>query len=428
MKTFQYLTVVSLLLLFTACGADRTTEESAYTAFVGGTVIDGSGAAPISDGVVLMHGGRIVAVGSRDQVTLPENTKIRDVTGKTVIPGLINTHGHVGDVKGVEGGHYSAENAAHDLERYAQYGITTVVSLGGDRKEAVPMRFVNDTTANQRARLYIAGEVINGNTPEEAVAVVDSNHRMGVDFMKIRVDDNLGTSKKMPAEIYQAVIDRSHELGYQLAVHTYYLDDAKKLLQSGADLVAHSIRDQQVDDTLIDLMKARNACYCPTLTREVSTYVYEDTAAFFDDPFFLRVYSREEIQPLLDPERQQQVRNSISAQTYKRQLPVAMANMKILSDRGVPIIMGTDSGMPARFIGYFEHMEMQLMAEAGMTPMEIIQSATGNAIPCMKLKDIGLLKPGYWADLVVLDGNPLDDIRNLQQIAEVWIGGAQVVQ
>lgn len=410
-----------------ACGPRSVMQEATYTAFVGATVIDGSGADPILDGVVLMRDGRIVSVGSRDQVALPENTEIRDVAGKTIIPGLINTHGHVGDVKGVESGHYSAENIANDLTHYAKYGITTVVSLGGDHEAAVPMRFVNDTTARQRARLYIAGEVINGNTPDEVVAVVDSNDRMGVDFMKIRVDDNLGSSRKMPAAIYRPIIDRSHELGYQVAVHTYYLDDTKKLLQSGADLVVHSIRDQPVDDTLVTLMKARNTCYCPTLTRELSTYVYEDTVAFFDDPFFLRVYTKEEIQPLLDPERQTRIKNNTHAQTYKQQLPVAMANLKTLSDRGVPIMMGTDSGMPARFIGYFEHLEMQMMAQAGMRPMQILRSATGDAAMCMKLKDIGLLKPGYWADLLVLNRNPLDGIEHLQQIAEVWIGGEQLV-
>lgn len=413
-------------LIALACNQQAAQTSPSYIAFTGATIIDGSGTAPIADGVLLIRDGRIASVGTREEVELPAGAEVRDVTGKTIIPGLINTHGHVGDVKGIEGGHYSRENIRENLAIYARYGITTVVSLGGDRQEAVPLRWVNDTTGGQRARLYTAGAVVNGNTADAALAVVDSNHRMGVDFMKIRVDDNLGTSKKMSEAIYKAIIDRSHELSYQVAVHLYYLEDAKKLLAAGGDLLVHSVRDQPVDQELVDMMQKRKTCYCPTLTRELSTYVYEDTAGFFSDPFFLQEYNRQTIQPLLDPERQREVSNSYSAQTYKQQLPVALANLKILADAGVPLIMGTDSGMPARFMGYFEHLEMEMMVDAGLNPMDILQSATGNAEACMKLKDVGLLKEGYWADFVILSQNPLDDIRNTRSIEAVWIGGEAI--
>ncbi|MDQ4140739.1 MAG: amidohydrolase family protein, partial [Bacteroidota bacterium] len=130
--------------------------------------------------------------------------------------------------------------------------------------------------------------------------------------------------------------------------------------------------------------------------------------------------------PLKDPTRQQQMRSSKSAQTYKQQLPTAMANLKTLSDRGVPIVFGTDSGMPARFMGYFEHLEMEMMAEAGLTPMQIIVSATKNAAEYMGLKNLGTLSPGHWADFVVLEANPLTDIRNARKISGVFISGKEV--
>src|SRR5690606_18182938 len=120
---------------------------------------------------------------------------------------------------------------------------------------------VNDTLPTNRARLYVAGEVISGKTPEEALAGVERNHEMGVDFMKIRVDDNLGASTKMSEEVYQAVIQRSHELGYPIATHMYYLEDAKKLLEAGSDLLAHSIRDVPVDEELIRLINAKGIGY-----------------------------------------------------------------------------------------------------------------------------------------------------------------------
>jgi imidazolonepropionase-like amidohydrolase len=270
--------------------------------------------------------------------------------------------------------------------------------------------------------------VINGKTPGEALAVIDSNHHMGVDFMKIRVDDNLGTSPKMSEEMYTAVISRSHELGYKIATHMYYLEDARKLLNAGSDLLAHSVRDLPVDDAFIGLLKEKNVGYCPTLTRELSTFVYGDTADFFSDPFFTREFDSETIQPLKDPQRQQQVKNSESAKKYKQQLPTAMANLKKLSDNGIPIVFGTDSGVPTRFIGYFEHIELKMMLESGLTPMEIIVSASKTAAEYLHLKDLGTLTPGHWADFIVLDADPLTDITNTRKISSVYIGGDEVTK
>jgi imidazolonepropionase-like amidohydrolase len=417
------LIILFVVLVFAAFNKKNRVQDPKYIAFTGATIIDGSGAVPISNAVLLISSGRILAIGTKEQVTIPENTTIINVSGKTIIPGLINAHGHVGDVKGIEPGNYSLKNIEDNLKTYGRYGITTVVSLGGDGQEAVPLRDIKSPSGLPMARLYIAGAVITGRTPEQAVTVTNANHRMGVDFMKIRVDDNLGSTQKMPEAIYKAVIDRSHGLGYLMAVHMYYLDDAKKLLRAGADMLAHSIRDRKADDELIKLMRERNAYYCPTLTRELSTYVYESTPAFFSDPFFTREYNRQTIAPLLDPSRQQQMKNSQSAQTYKNQLPIAMANLKILSDQGIPVVMGTDSGVPLRFIGYFEHVEMEMMAQAGLTPMQILISATRDAAKYMELKEIGLLKAGYKADIVVLDKNPLTDIKNTRSISQVWIGG-----
>lgn len=414
-------------LLSVSLSACKSVEQvDSFIVFTGASIIDGTGSDPIKEGILIVSDGHVTSVGAKGTIEIPDRAMVVDVSGKTIMPGIINAHGHVGDVKGIEGGHYSKENVADNLAIYARYGVTTVVSLGGDKKEAESLRAINDSTATQRARLFIAGEVITGDTPSEAIAVVDSNHHMGVDFMKIRVDDNLKTSPKMTEDVYRAVINRSHELGYKIATHMYYLDDATLLLDAGSDMLAHSVRDLPVDDAFIQLFKAKKSCYCPTLTRELSTFVYGDTAEFFSDPFFTREYDNETILPLLDTARQSQVRNSKSAQTYKQQLPVAMANLKKLCDAGVPIVFGTDSGMPARFVGYFEHVEMSMMAEAGLTPMQIIVSATKNAAECMGLKDLGTLTPGHWADFIVLDANPLEDISNVRMISKVFIGGEEV--
>jgi len=403
-------------------------EEAAFTAFSGARIIDGSGSSPIEDGILLVQEDQIIAIGSREEVEIPEHSHVIDLTGKTIIPGLINGHGHVGDVKGISGGHYSAENLAENLSIYATYGITTVVSLGGDQEEAVSFRHLNDKNPQNRSRLFIAGAVITGDTPAEAEKMIEENHEMGVDFMKIRVDDNLGNTTKMSEEVYRAVIGRSHELGYKIATHSYYLEDSRRLLEAGSDLLAHSVRDLPVDESFIQLIREKNIGYCPTLTRELSTYVYEDTAEFFSDPFFQKVYDKETIQPLLDPERQANVAANSNAQTYKKQLPIAYANLKTLSDAGVPIVFGTDSGVPTRFMGYFEHLEMEMMAEAGMSPMDILVSATKNVAEYLELEGLGTLAPSHYADFIILDANPLQDIRNTRTISEIFIGGNKVLE
>ena len=175
---------------------------------------------------------------------------------------------------------------------------------------------------------------------------------------------------------------------------------------------------------------SRDVCVCPTLTREVSTFVYEQTPEFFTDPFFTREFAktaddRAVLDVLKDPKRQATVRASTSAQQYKKSLEMASRNLKYLQDAGVGIAFGTDTGPPARFQGYFEHMELELMVKAGLTPAEVLTSATSGAADCMKVSgQLGTLVPGAWADFVVLDKNPLDDIRNTRTIASVWVAGA----
>ena len=421
------LVITSILMI--ACGeADKRATKTSENikVFVGVRIIDGTGKSSIEDGILIIRAGRISQVGMQSNIEIPEGAEIIDLKSMTLMPGIINTHGHVGNTLGLESGHYSEENILDHLNLYARYGVTTVVSLGGDGKEAAILRDQQDTTTLDRARIYIAGAVVTGDSPEEAINVVNDNVALGVDIIKIRVDDNLGTTEKMSEEIYQSVIAKAHELGLPLASHLYYLEDAKSLLQAGSDLIAHSVRDQLVDSALIALFKVTNVCYCHTLTRDVSPFVSEKTPEFFDDPFFLREAEPQVIEQLKDPERQQRVKESQSAQTYKLALETAKQNLKILADAGIQIAFGTDSGPPARFQGYFEHLEMELMAEAGLNPMQIIVSATGDAANCMGFKDLGTLEVGKWADFIVLKKNPLDDIKNSRSIESVWIAGNQI--
>ncbi len=395
-------------------------HDGAGLAVVGATVYDGTGSAPIRDATVVVQEGTIQAIGPSAEIEIPPYVDVVDGSGMYVTPGLINTHGHVGETLGLEGGHYSSDNIVRQLDLYASYGVTTVVSLGGDGPEGVAERANLDF---DRARLLVAGRVVTGATPDEAVAMVDQNATMGVDFIKIRVDDNLGSTTKMTPEIYRAVIDRAHELGLPVAAHLFYLEDAEGLLDADVDFLVHSVRDADVDDAFAGRLAEEGVCYSPTLTREISTFVYEDEPEFFSDPFFLAAADMSAVNTLRSEESKARYRESSAAQQYKVALEQALRNLGTLAAAGAPIAMGTDTGPPGRFQGYFEHLEMELMAEAGMTPEQILVAATGGAAQCVGLDDLGTLEVGKWGDFLILREDPGISVENWRTLESVWIAG-----
>lgn len=430
LRTHNPYILICILLIFLSClgcksQADKDQKNTKITAFVGADIIDGTGTEPIEDGVLLISKGKIIGVGNSETLLVPEGAKIINVDGKTIMPGIINAHGHVGVAKGLQSG-YSRENVIRDLHVNARYGITTIISLGDDQEPSVQLRNEQNIATLDRSRLFVACRIVSGNTADEVQEIIDYDDSLKVDFIKIRVDDNLGRSPKMSKEIYKTVIDYSHSLGYRVASHIFYLEDAKSLLRSGTGYIAHSVRDKHVDAEFIDLMKETNVFYCPTLMREVSTFVFESEPDYFSDPFFTKEVDPATITELRNPERMERIANSRSAQAYKIALDTAVVNLKKLADAGVTIVMGTDSGVAARFPGYFEHLEMEMMVLAGMTPMDVIVASTGGSAKALKLEGIGSLTPENWADFIILDRNPLEDITNTRSISSVWIAGNRV--
>ncbi len=417
---------ILLFFVFLISSCEKESKEAVpATAFVGATLINGTGSEPLLDAILLISNGIITGVGTAEDIVIPEASTIINVNGKTIMPGIINAHGHIGGTEGLSAA-YSRNNVIRDLKLNAAYGVTTIYSLGGDGKESVAIRDEQDSISLNRSRLFVAGEVVTGNTPEEARAMVDANAAMNVDFIKIRVDDNLGTTEKMKPAVYEAVIDQAAKHNLKVVAHIFYLEDAKALLRLGVKFIGHSVRDQEVDEEFISLMKQNEAAYCPTLMREVSTFVYESTPDFFADPFFLSHADTAILAQLKNPDRQLSIKNSDAAKKYKQAFEVAKRNLKILSDAGVKISFGTDSGPPARFQGYFEHLELEQMVDAGLTPMQAIKAATGDAVYEAQRNQLGALEVNKAADFIILGANPLDNIKNTRTIESVWIGGNKV--
>lgn len=409
-----------LLPILSGCGevesppSDDTVVESdapeEITAFMGARLFDGTGSPVVEDGVVLVRDGIIAAVGTRADVPVPDGAERVDLSGTFLMPGLINAHGHVG-----AGGDRS--DVGEQLEIYAHYGVTTVQSLGDEADDRREERWSADL---ERARLFVSGPSLNPGSPEEARSEVERVREMGADWVKMHVNAARGR------EFFTAVIEAAHEVGLPAAIHIEELEDARNVLDAGADLLAHSVRDEPVDDDLMERMRDTEVCLTPTFTRELSTYVYADRPAFFDDPFFLERAAPDDLDDFLTPQRQAQA-ESESARYWRDALPLAKANMMRLHEEGAGIAMGTDSGPSGRFQGYFEHLELEMMVEAGMTPTDALVSATGGAARCLGLAGrVGTLEAGVHADFLVLDGDPTVDILQTRAIHGVWIAGNRI--
>lgn len=418
-------------------------------ALTGARVIDGTGREPIEPATLLIGNGRVQAVGPSAAVQIPAGATRIDVSGKTIIPGLIDAHMHLSlfrkerETSEYVARWYDAATSLHPRDQllnqlgvFAKYGVTTVVTLGetgsrhfvsdADAQEIIKLRDEQEQGSLDRARVYLSGPPADARTPEEGRKNVERLAAMKVDVIKIHIGRNT------PPEVSRAIVDESHKRGLRVAVHITSLEDGKRGLDAGVDVIAHSVREQDVDAAFLAEMKRRNVPYVPTLTYDQSGFIYGTTAPFFNDPFFQRGMASfaKQVESFRNPVVQQEIKNSKEAETRRGWFEQAMRNLGPVAKAGIPIAMGTDGGgrkETGRWMGYFNHVELALMVEAGMTPMQTLVAATGNAARAQKLDGVlGTLQPGRWADFLVLNANPLDDIRNTQKIDSVWIAGRRL--
>jgi imidazolonepropionase-like amidohydrolase len=410
------------------------------TVLKGFTLIDGTGAATSPDSAMIVRNGRIDWLGGMSSLKIPAGAHIVDYAGKYVMPGIIDLHVHLGNTIDMvqDKKNFTKENVEHDLQTYASYGVTTVMSLGTDSDLIFKLRSVGQTGTKPMSRVYTAGQgfVFKGgygglagvNQPVASAAEVDAavaaQAAKGVDIIKLWLDDEFGSMPKMPPEISKAIIDAAHRRHLRAVAHVFYLEDAKRLISQGIDGLAHSIRDMPLDQSVIDAMKQHGTWQlAETLSREASMSVYARRAPFLDDPFFTRAVSAKSLEVLAGAARQKQIANGAHFADYPKILAMAESNTKRLWDAGVPLGFGTDSGPPGRFPGYFEHWELALLVDAGLTPMQALQVATHNSAQFLGADDLGTLRRSNRADLLVLDADPTADIKNTRKIRAVYVAG-----
>lgn len=424
------------------CGALAGAASAETVALRHFTLIDGTGRGPAADQALVITDGRLSWVGPAAKLKLPAGARVEDLRGKYVLPGLIDSHVHLGLVNGIAQDikYQTPESIEKQLHLYAAYGITSVQTLGTEKDLIFPLRNAERAGRPDMARVFTVGQgvVFKGSyggvpgldqsvaTPEEARRMVDAQVAKGADAIKLWVDDEFGTlSSRMPPAISSAVIEEARKDGKKSIAHIFYYDNASELTREGINAFAHEVRDRPIDTALLGRMKAKGVWQmAATLSREASfTYTM---LPFLDDPFFARGVTPEVLAELRSPERVKKLAAAPNFSKYAPTLRNAMANFAAEAKAGVRYGMGTDSGPSARFPGYFAHWELELMVRAGITPLQAITAATGHNAEFLGARDIGTVQAGKWADLLVLDKSPLADIRNTRTIHEVFVAGRNV--
>ena len=390
------------------------------------TVIDGTGAPARPDMAIVIEDGRIRALGPAARTPVPPGAGVVNLAGKFVVPGIINAHGHVGPPP-----------RDPQLRQYALYGVTTTTSMYYDPDDIVAFKAAQARGELKGARImtvkyrfmsepFIPGSEVK--TPEAARAKVDEIVAAGADFVKVWIDAQGGRHPKLTRAFCAAVMDQARKHGKITMAHVFEYDDAKMIVDEGVNILAHNIRDREIDDGFVAVLKRRNVTVISTLAREEAMFVFGEAPAFVDDPFFQKGLSPERLALLKSKKRDEQAADPAGAR-LKQAFEIDKKNLKKLADAGVRIAFGTDSGgAPDRFFiqGWFEHRQMALMTQAGLTPSQIIRSFSRDAADALGVgTDRGTVAPGKVADLLVLTKNPLDDIANMRAIETVYLGGAR---
>ena len=399
-------TAICLLLIGLSSSPITAQAPAAVTVFEGAGLIVGDGSAVIENSVFIVNGGRFTQVGRAGQVQVPAGARRVDLRGKTVMPAIVDTHTHLAT---------NREMLIDQLQHKAYYGVGVAMSLGQDNTDVAFQ--VRAETIPNAARFRTAGRGITMpepgrtdapywiSTAAEGRKAVQELAAKKVDLVKIWVDDRNGMYKKLTPDLYGPIIEEAHKNGLRVTAHIFTLEDAKGLLRAGIDAFAHGVRDKDIDDEFVNMMKQRPAVVLvPNLP---------DRGVATDLSWLAESVSAAELRTLQA--------NATNRPEVQQTFGIQSRNLAKLNAAGVKIALGTDGN-----IAWAHHLEMEDMVASGMTPAQVIVSATRNAADLLKVADAGIIAANKSADFIVLDANPLDDIKNTRRIADVYLRGAAV--
>src|SRR5260221_1292418 len=436
--------------------AGLSCQAADITAIVGATVVHPDRDLPsaiASNSTVIIAGSRIESIGPASSTPVPPGATRIDGRGKWVVPGLIDSHVHFFQ----SGNLYTRPDVA-DFNAWMPYaketernkarlpgtfkvwlasGVTGVVDIGGPfwtfdmrdaalKTDAAPRVAVAGPLISMidRAKLDIGDPpIIKISSPDEARALVAKELARKPDFIKVWFIHQPGDDLAAQEAIVKAAGDAAHAAGVRLAVHATELVVGKASLRAGADFLVHSVEDAPVDDEFLALAQKNRALYCPTLfvtlgyrTALSNTWQPTEAERRLADPQILAMMR--DLDRIPAEQRPERVAKAMASPPQVKASATALANLNKVWDAGIPVAMGTDAGNIGTLHGPSVFREMALMAQAGLTTLEVLRSATTNGARAMG-RDVGALAPGKLADVLILDADPLADLQNLSRIHRV---------